>query len=293
MEQRKLLIHIPKYVINDGATRMVRDYVSRTIHSTKVVSEDSGEDALPFYKWADCVLSHLGTTGLAVNTCKRLGKPLVFIAHNANHFGFVERKGIRVLNNSEHLPKYKNHSGVCRPMCVYVKGEFKGEYVTLVNGNKNKGGSILKLIAEAMPDTKFLLVKGGYGIQITDQPSNVKIVEHGHIDAVLQQTKILIMPSSSESWGRTAAEAITKAIPVISTPTRGVKECLGLACKYVERDNIKGWVQAITKIADNGLLKKLMSRRVSELKVQADKDILTFDKTIDDASKSNQGLYRA
>ena len=267
---------------------MVRDYVSRTIHSTKVIAEDSGEDAIPHYKWADVVLSHLGTSGYAVNTCQRLGKPLVFIAHNSNRFGFIARdKNIRVINNSEHLVKYDNPTTICRPMCVYVKGKYKGKYVTLINGNKNKGGEILRHIAHNMPDTMFQLVKGGYGKQILDQPKNVRIVEHGDIDEVLQRTKILIMPSLVESWGRTAAEAISKDIPVVSTPTEGVKECLDYACKYVQRDDLQGWIEAISTIGNNGLLSKLMDKRFYELKEQGDRDILTFDKTIEDASKSN------
>lgn len=288
------MVHIPKYEVKDGATEMIRDYVSRSSHTIKVLAEESGEQPLPYYKWATCVLSHLGTSGLAVNTCRRLGKPLVFIAHNSNNFGFIARdKKIHVINNSEHLPKYPNPTSICRPMCVYKRGEYKGEYITLINGNENKGGNILKQIAEMMPDVKFQLVKGGYGVQILDQPSNVRIVEHGDIDPVLQRTKILIMPSLVESWGRTAAEAITKSIPVISTPTAGVKECLDYACKYVERDNIKGWVEAIKTISENSLLKKLMEQRVTELEEQAERDILTFDKTIEDACKSHKILYRA
>lgn len=283
-EQLNILFHIPKYLVNDGTTRMVRDYCSRTIHSAKVISEDTGEDALPAYKWADIVLSHLGTTGLAINTCKRLNKPLIFIAHNWNRFGVIARDlSIGVINNSDHLPKYPNPNVVCHPMVVYKKGESDGKYITLINLNKNKGGEILRRIANNMPDENFLGVTGAYGTQIK-QPKNVTVIDHiDNITEVLEQTKILIMPSATESWGRTAAEAIQFGIPVISTETKGVKECLDEACWYVDRDNTDEWINAIKRIRGENSLQYfsgLMKRRLTYLIDQGNKDVIKFNQFI-------------
>lgn len=291
-EQLNILFHIPKWLSNDGAKRMVQDYISCTVHSTKLIAEDSGDDALPAYKWADIVLTHLGTTGLAINTCKKLNKPLIFIAHNENKFSVISRDlSIGVINNSFHLPKYPNPSVVCHPMCVYKEGESDGKYITLINLNKNKGGEVLRRIANNMKDEQFLGVKGAYGKQI-EQPKNVAILDHNdNIREILESTKILLMPSLTESWGRIAAEAIQMGVPVISTETNGIKECLEDAAWYVDRDDVDQWINAIQKIRGEKSLKYfrgLMNRRLYFLKEQAERDIVTFNKFIIQIHKSWQ-----
>jgi glycosyltransferase involved in cell wall biosynthesis len=77
----------------------------------------------------------------------------------------------------------------------------------------------------------------------------VEVIEHTEdIRAIYKRTKILLMPSEYESWGRTATEAMCSGIPIICTPTFGLKEnCLNSAI-FVERNNIDGWMKEIEKL---------------------------------------------
>lgn len=56
------------------------------------------------------------------------------------------------------------------------------------------------------------------------------------------------MPSYYESWGRVAVEAMSLGIPVIAHPTPGLKESLGDAGLFANRDSIDQWVRLIDKL---------------------------------------------
>jgi glycosyltransferase involved in cell wall biosynthesis len=63
-------------------------------------------------------------------------------------------------------------------------------------------------------------------------------------------TKILLVPSQEESWGRVAVEAMSSGIPVISNPTPGLREACGEAGIYIDRENIAEWVQMINRLLE-------------------------------------------
>ena len=124
------------------------------------------------------------------------------------------------------------------------------QYVTLSNLNENKGGQILIDIAKAAPEIQFLGVRGSYWKQIEDQtlPNVTYINNTPQIKEVYAMTKILIMPSKDETWGRTAVEAMSSGIPVIVAPTPGLKECVQDAALLVDRTEIKEWVRLIRRL---------------------------------------------
>lgn len=127
------------------------------------------------------------------------------------------------------------------------------KYVTLSNVNSNKGGELLKLLALACPDIEFLGVKGGYGKQVVDNSiPNLTYISHtDKIKEIYAKTWIQIMPSKAETWGRTAVEAMSSGIPVVVSPTPGLRECCGDAALYISRDNPEGWVATLRSLKDN------------------------------------------
>jgi len=132
----------------------------------------------------------------------------------------------------------------------YEVQEHKPKYVTLSNLNENKGGQILIEIAKITPNVQFLGVRGSYWKQIEDNTvTNITYIDNTpKIKDVYTQTKILLMPSKEETWGRTAIEAMSSGIPVIAAPTPGLKECCKDAALFVERDNIQEWSRLINRL---------------------------------------------
>lgn len=130
--------------------------------------------------------------------------------------------------------------------------EFKttpGDHITLVNLTPEKGSDTFYALAKALPNEKFLGVTGGYFQDKFDHRElpNVEIIPQtlNMRDDVYARSKIVLMPSIRETYGMVAAEAFCSAIPVIAHPTKGLKENLGQAGIYIDRDNTDEWVKAI------------------------------------------------
>jgi glycosyltransferase involved in cell wall biosynthesis len=137
-----------------------------------------------------------------------------------------------------------------------------GDMITLVNANVNKGVHQFIELAKRMPDRKFLGVVPYYGeLWVPPAPSNIEWVKFDDdVRNILRRTRILLLPSKYESFGRIAVEAMYNKIPVIysksnpSAPppgtTEGVEEWItpaGIAC---DRDRPEQWMSAIASLDD-------------------------------------------
>ncbi len=224
------------------------------------------------FRWADAIFCHLDTTQEAIQLAK--GKPLFWIQHNTFAYPSVaDNLKVNVIYNAEHARAamgWANDGFVLTPPVDYdyYNGP-TGDHVTLINCNENKGGKVAYEIAKRMPDTSFLFVMGSYGTQflpvmykgvtinIDNRPvveglgdlPNVTIMDNTpDIRKVYAMTRVLIMPSAYESWGRVATEAMCSGIPVICTPTPGLRENCGESGIFVQRENIDDWVMEIRKL---------------------------------------------
>ena len=123
-------------------------------------------------------------------------------------------------------------------------------YVTLSNVNDNKGGALLIQLAKALPDMEFQGILGGYRKQIVyNGLPNLKYIQHTtDIKDVYAKTWVQIMPSKEETWGRTAVEAMSSGIPLIVSPTPGLRECCGDAALYCDRADLDTWVTTLRKL---------------------------------------------
>lgn len=135
--------------------------------------------------------------------------------------------------------------------------------VTLINCNRNKGGDMLVSLAKKLPNTHFLGVKGGYGSQVVDTtlPNLTYVETTPDIKSVLKKTGILIMPSNSETWGRTAVEAMAAGIPVIHSESQGLIECVagaGIMCAQSDED---AWGEAIERINRDPAFREQLRQR--------------------------------
>lgn len=238
-------------------------------------------DHLQHVSGARLLVAHLENTHAAMFIGHLYDIPVALVHHNtfavtkeSLHFP-QGRVDLAVVNSrwmADDLAAWHRAHGLPQPRTVIVRplvdrAEYQaepGDRVTLVNLRKytddtgtgykmGKGGETFWAVAARMPKTRFLGVTGGYGRQAEGSLPNVEILPHvpAHEmrDRVYARTRVLLMPSSYESWGRTASEAICSGIPVVCHPTPGLVENLGDAGIYVDWRDVDGYVRALRTLA--------------------------------------------
>lgn len=213
------------------------------------------------YTEADWIFSYLEVSEAASIRARRLGKPLAHVLHfdwMANQFSLTAKKTQLLIFNSYWMWEKAGMPNVPTTILYppvwpadYAVEENSKEYITLVNVNPNKGGQILYHLAEMMPEHKFLGVLGAYGEQVARTRENLTFLPHQQdMRAVYSQTKILLTLSKIETWGRVAIEAACSGIPTVSSQAVGLKESLGSAGIFTNRDNIHTIISATRSLQD-------------------------------------------
>jgi glycosyltransferase involved in cell wall biosynthesis len=251
-----------KALVNAG--HRVTVSVSRSVHSRGEYELD-GVRVLPFVgkaqdhdrtRDADVIIGHLADGKRAASYGMRYRIPTVVISHNNESLPIGASL---VCFNSEWLAADHHYTGpsmIVRPhVPIEQYATTPGDRVTLINTNPAKGVHQVLRIAEAMPEAEFLLVEGTYGGPVV--PKRRPNIEFQSVlppeqmrDRVYARTRVLLMPSVYESWGRTAIEAAASGIPVIAHPTPGLREALGPAGIFIDRDDTAGWIAAIRRLRD-------------------------------------------
>lgn len=160
-----------------------------------------------------------------------------------------------------------------------------GEAVTLVNLMPEKGGKLFRAIAEAMPETRFLGVHGGWGGQEEGWPPNVELLPYqDDVREVYRRTRVLLYPKGEEAgpgWmhgvGLTALEAACSGIPTIAYPGAGLVESLGDAGMFVASMEPGPWVEAIRQLQSEARWREASrnaSKRAEALDPEGDMDRL-------------------
>lgn len=235
---------------------------------------------------ADVLITHLENTPRATLLGKWNKIPVVQVLHNTmgatRNWLTHEPVALAVHNSQWMLADYKawceanDHrlprSIVCRPPVDPAQyATTPGDRVTLINLRQDetspdgtvlgKGAELFWQLAGMLPDVKFLGVTGAYGQQMVRDLPNVEVLDHvphhEMRDRVYARTRILLMPSSYESWGRTAVEAMASGIPTLYHPTPGLLEAVGDAALGVNhagiginRNQPDLWAEALRILAD-------------------------------------------
>lgn len=232
---------------------------------------------------ADVLVSHLECVPSTASLARGFGKPMVVVCHNTHRATFrnaaaggtalavynslwMEREAELFFAEYPRSVRPASSLIVRPPVFAAEYATTPGDCVTLVNCNEAKGGRVLEQLTRRMPDTEFLAVRGAYGEQILPDLPNVEVVEHVDGSRMREQvygrTRVLLMPSSYESWGRAGVEAMASGIPVVAHPTPGLTESLGEAGIFVDRADIDGWEAVLRKLAEPAEWRKA-SRRAS------------------------------
>lgn len=307
----KILAHIHAYPPNHnaGAEWMVHHmfkWLQKKGHEIKVMTSDPGAkefegiDIIPefgpthdirkWYRWADIVVSHLVKTGKVINNIRIVDKPALFVMHNTHRNTMIEliaHRSIMCFNShyTQDVPFYKDkESCLVYPPCpidYYKTNRGGAKYVTLINFGLKKGGATFYKLAMEMPEVEFLAVKGDYYHQAKRRLDNVTFKENTpRIQKEYALTKVLLMPSEYESFGRTAIEAAASGIPTIAAPTPGLKESLGEAGIFYSLDDVEGWKDEISHLlSDKDYYKEradLSKARAKELEGMFEKQMKTL-----------------
>jgi len=218
---------------------------------------------------ASVLVSHLECVPSTASLARGYGRPLVVVCHNTHRPTFRDAAAggtaLAVYNSqwmrAEAEMFYAEYPKSVRPAAELIVrppvfaedyATKPGKAITLVNCNPEKGGRVLEALAKRMPDQQFIAVRGAYGVQILPDLPNVEIVEHVRgedmRENVYGRTKVLLMPSSYESWGRAGVEALASGIPVVAHPTPGLTESLGEAGIFVDREDLDGYEAVLRKL---------------------------------------------
>lgn len=249
-----------------------------TVDGVTVHPLSAGGDHETAVRRADVVITHLDAAAHTVTIANRFGVPVVQLAHN----NFAETTGAElrrptslVVYNSRWLAK---DLAAPWPSMVIPPPVLADDYrttpgtkITLINLLEAKGANLFWWLARVMPDVEFCAVIGGYGQQMVRRDlDNVTVIEHGpDMRPVYADTRILLMPSTYESWGRVGVEAMCSGIPVIAHPTPGLRESLGEAGTFISVADHTQWLGTLRGLlgdpARYAELSQAATRRAAEL----------------------------
>lgn len=257
-----------------------------------------GERTLEVSAGADVFVGHLLWTREVVHLAATAGKPLLYLVHNPDqlHYWRLDTNSVSGLVWNSHWLQdaYPGWAGqpscVVRPPCRVARYRVPrpgADRLTLVNPNPDKGAHLVYELAKRLPDRRFLLVAGAYGHQVP-VPRGVRNVEvqpqTGNMPRdVYARTRLQLVPSKVETWGRAAHEAMCSGIPVLAHPTEGLVECCGDAGVFLDRDDPTAWVAAIEALDDERTYLEASGRalnRALQLDALADDDLAGWERLV-------------
>lgn len=205
-------------------------------------------------------LTHLDATRLAVGIADHYHRPLVHVLHNDRQLvAHRVRQAALIVANSDWIRPSIPSWLADVPVLTLYPPTFLADHatdprerdaLTLINLTNAKGAPLFYKLAHLLPDTQFIGVIGGYGRQ-TAAPrlDNLHILPNRpNLRPVWDETRIYLQPSSYESFGKAAMEAMASAIPVIAHPTPGLQEALGPTGIFCDRANLQEWWVAIRNL---------------------------------------------
>lgn len=207
----------------------------------------------------DIVLSHHHHGPEAIATAKACDAASAVILHNDFRWSreMINARPDLVVYNAHWLRRKLSPRGaaavVVHPPLTAAAHALEpdrgpGDAVTIINLDRIKGPDVFWALAARFPATPFLAVRGAYGRQ--DERSghaNVTVIDTttDMRSDVWERTRVLIVPSRYESYGRGAVEACAAGIPVVASPTAGLRESLGPAGTFANRGDHAAWARHV------------------------------------------------
>jgi glycosyltransferase involved in cell wall biosynthesis len=243
--------HEPRVIVDQGENG------SYHVAGIEVIDRPSRREERALYSSADVVVTQGHSSVRSFMRAAELNKPIAFFVRDLGEWKRLPGQPQLVVFNSEWQRRTLGYSGpaivVHPPIDAAKYLTTPGKRVTQINLNKRKGGDLFGEIVIRMPDVDFLGIVGMWEDQIVPAqiPSNLEILEsRDDVREIYSQTRVLLLPSEWESFGRVAVEAGLSGIPVVASPNPGTLEALGDAAIYVDWSDVDGWVEAIRSLDD-------------------------------------------
>ncbi|WP_020576962.1 glycosyltransferase family 4 protein [Actinopolymorpha alba] len=224
----------------------------------RVLPDKDSPESVERLRSADLLITHLMGTFFTTDVGETYDIPVVQLIHgnfpgDTGEHGFLRRRCDLAIFNSHWLsaefPEYTRPRLVTYPLIDPAEYRTQpGPAVTLVNLGPWKGSDIFYALAEEFPDVPFLGVLGYDEPDVRDLPNVTVSPSVDDMRPVYSQTRILLMPSKSESFGRCAVEAAASGIPTIAAPTDGLREALGDAGTFCPTDDLDAWKSALSRL---------------------------------------------
>lgn len=250
--------------------------------------QPDAEDRQQIFREADIILSHYKPSPLVARWGREVGRPVVHIVHNPSNFNTYKIQtgdiDLALVNSYSMALVGRSYQGAVMTLYPPVfERDYPlrpgGDRVTLINLNNNKGGPLFWKIAQADKQRLFLGVKGVYpkGQQQTMDLPSVDVVENvTDMSTVYSRTRVLLIPSDHEAWGRVAVEAMWSGIPIVANSMQkwnGFFECVGSVPVWAPREekptDAVEWVKAIRSLDHDGLYeKKVLAGRQRAQQIQ-------------------------
>lgn len=242
-----------------------------TWDGVNVIGAPRDADMRWLWEWADVGVTHLHGTRSAMGWARR-GRPLVHLVHNHSQLQ-TERVPISgaqlVVWNSRWIAEQWEGRNVWPGIVVHPPVDpeaYRTENpdralcgtVTLLNITEVKGGGMFWRLVARRPDLPFLGVEGAYYLQErpSQMPRNAEVIENQvDVRPVYERTRVLLVPSKYESYGRVAIEAAASGIPVIASRTPGLLEAgtsptEGECFLFADDDDEDAWAAALDSLDD-------------------------------------------
>lgn len=210
------------------------------------------------YDDSDVVLTQLGRRNAALRLAALADRPLVqFLrmggADREAVFGTPDLVVFNACWLRERFP-WRGPSIVVHPRVPADDYQVAptGDSITLVGLSELKGAHTFYALARRLPRHSFLGIRGTWGDQIVPDhlPANVTVQGPTRdMRSVFRRTRVLLMPSSHETFGRVALEAAASGIPTIAHPNPGLVELLGAQGRYADRDDLDAWVRQLESVS--------------------------------------------
>lgn len=236
-----------------------------------VWATDAVVDLAAVRAWApDVILAQQWATAEASDWATRLRVPFVMLVHGPEQYEqFRPQCDLVVFNTEAQLALARDALGRT-PAFVLHPPVFRADYATAgegrcltwVGAGPDKGRDIALALAHAVPAQPFLFVTPE---DLADLPANVELQRPSRdVRSVYAHTRLLLVPSRYESYGRVAVEAAMSGIPTVAFDLPGIREATtGLATLVPEGNPWDAAVAAALATIDE---RRADARRLAHLR---------------------------